>query len=113
MKDKIKALFLNKATLLSALLSGFGAAGLFCIITWYQLVANGETALSPIDYRASVIVGWLCLFACVMLFLFYIIDQHRRFSIKKFLLDFAVLLVVFYPFYLLWDILYRLLSHII
>lgn len=99
--------------LFSLALSACGSAGLYCLLTWYNLVCFGEIGISPIDYRASIIVGVLMLFACVMIALFYVISRHKNFTIRGILLDLGVLLVAFMPFYALWDVLYNWLSHIV
>lgn len=99
--------------LIAAALSAAGSAGLYCLLTWYSLVAFGEAGISPIDYRASIIVGIFMLFACVMIALFYVISRHKNFTIRGILLDLAVLLVTFIPFYLFWDVIYTVLSRMV
>lgn len=99
--------------LLALALSAVGSAGFFCLLTWYKLVSFGEIMISPIDYRASIIVGILCLAAAVMLFLFYIISRHKNFTLRGVALDIGVLLISFFPLYYLWDAVYELLTRIV
>ncbi|MBQ4052528.1 MAG: hypothetical protein IJD09_02660 [Clostridia bacterium] len=94
-------------------LSACGSAGLYCLYIWYILVANGEAGISPIDYRASIIVGILMVFACVMLALFYVISRHKNFTIRGVLIDLGCLVVTFVPFLFLWSRLYHLISNLI
>ncbi len=94
-------------------ISACGSAGLCCLAVWNRLVAFGEAGISPIDYRASIIVGLFMAFACVMLALFYIISRHKNFTIRGVLIDLGALVITFIPFFTLWTLLYDWISKLV
>ena len=67
-----------KTTVLSLIISLFGASGLSCFFIWFSIVAFHEMSMHPIAYPFSIFVGLLSLIAFITVIVFYIMVRRNN-----------------------------------
>lgn len=76
-----------KTTVLSLIISFFGAAGLVCFFIWYSIVVFHEMSMYPIAYTCSIFVGLLSLVAFITAIIFYIRVRKKNLKPKGIIID--------------------------
>ena len=76
-----------KTTVLSLLISFFGASGLACFFVWYSIVAFLEMSMHPIAYPCSIFVGLLSLVAFITAIIFYVRARKENLKPKGIIID--------------------------
>lgn len=76
-----------KTTVLSLIISFFGAAGLVCFFIWYSIVAFHEMSIHPIAYPLSIFAGLLSLIGFVTATIFYIRVRKTNIKPKGIIID--------------------------
>ena len=76
-----------KTTMLSLIISFFGASGLSCFFIWYSIVAFLEMSMHPIAYPLSIIGGIFSLGAFIITIILYIKVRKENFKIKGIVVD--------------------------
>ena len=99
----------RKTALLAAGLSASGSAGLFCLLT-VLFTGLGPRGAHPLDVGFGIAGGILMLAASFLLLYFYVRQRRLSPSVWGILLDFALLAVLFLPFFYLWGWIEGLLS---
>lgn len=69
-------LFTWKTTLSAFLISFFGALGLDCYLSWYSIVAFGESSRYPIAYAVSIVGG-------LVSFVAFVVAVHYYFRFRR------------------------------
>ena len=100
-----------KTSLLAAGLSASGSAGLFCLIL-VLFTGLGPRGAHPLEVGFGMVGGILMLFVSVLLLCLYINVRKTRPSLPGVLLDAALLLLLFVPFFQLWSEIEQFLSRI-
>ena len=76
-----------KTTVLSLIISFFGASGLSCFFIWYSIVAFYEMSMHPIAYPLSIFAGLLSLMGFVTAIVFYIRARKTNLKPKGIIID--------------------------
>ncbi len=102
-----------KTTVLSLLISFFGASGLACFFIWYSIVSFLEMSMHPIAYPLSIIGGILSLVAFIIAIILYIKARKEHFKIKGIVVDIITSIITLPTFFLVCTEIYNLLQQII
>ena len=76
-----------KTTVLSLIISFFGASGLACFFIWYSIVAFLEMSMHPIAYPLSIIGGIFSLVAFIITIILYIKARKKNLKPKGIVID--------------------------
>jgi len=76
-----------KTTVLSLIISFFGASGLACFFIWYSIVAFLEMSMHPIAYPLSIIGGIFLLVAFIITIILYIKARKKNLKPKGIIID--------------------------
>ena len=107
----MKPILTWKTSLLAAGLSAAGSAGLFCLIL-VLFTGLGPRGAHPLEVGFGIAGGILMLFTSILLLCLYISARKMRPSLPGVLLDAALLLLLFVPFFQLWNETEQFLSRI-
>lgn len=88
-----------KSSAMSLGLSAVGVLGLICAFVWFTIVYFDEMARHPIEYPVSILLGILCAWAFVILFVLYFKERRKNWSIKGFVIDVLTGIVYLPAFY--------------
>lgn len=102
-----------KTTVLSLIISFFGASGVSCCFIWYSIVAFHEMSKHPISYPLSIIGGILSLVAFIITIIIYIKARKEHFKIKGIVVDIITSIITIPTFFLVCTEIYNLLQQII
>ena len=100
-----------KTSLLAAGLSASGSAGLFCLIL-VLFTGLGPAGAHPLEVGFGIGGGILMLFVSILLLCLYISARKACPSLPGILFDFVLLLLLFVPFFQLWNEIEQFLSRI-
>lgn len=108
----MKSALSRNTSLLAAALSASGSAGLFCLILVAFAGGLGPIGAHPLEISFGIAGGIAMLVVSILLLGLYIRERKKRLSIPGIFLDLLLLLLLFYPFFLLWAETEGLLSRI-
>ena len=90
-----------KTTVLSLIISLFGATGLVCFFIWYSIVAFHEMSMHPIAYPCSIFAGLLSLMGFVTAIVFYIRARKTNLQPKGIIIDIITSIITLPTLFLL------------
>ena len=90
-----------KTTVLSLIISLFGATGLVCFFIWYSIVAFHEMSMHPIAYPCSIFAGLLSLMGFVTAIVFYIRVRKKNLKPKGIIIDILTSIITLPTLFLL------------
>ena len=99
-----------KTTVLSLIISLFGATGLVCFFIWYSIVAFHEMSMHPIAYPCSIFAGLLSLMGFVTAIVFYIRARKTNLQPKGIIIDIITSIITLPTLFLLVAKIYAILQ---
>lgn len=93
-----------KTKLMAVLLSAFGSAGLYCfILQVFIAIGSRDVNENPIQSAASVFGYLTCLVLCIAITALYIVFRIKKSYKKGILTDILVVILLFVPFFFMWN----------
>ncbi len=101
-----------RTTVISLLISVFGAQGLVCFLNWFIIVSFHEMSKSPIAYPLNITLGIISLLALIIFIYFYIKARKENLKIKGIVIDILTSIITLPIFFLSGIEIYALLKQI-